>query len=207
MRYSETRKLLGTEIEIAVISEDPLTDGRIAAVFDFFVSVEAEFSRFREDSALSLLNAHKKATVSKRFLELLSVSKNMYRLTDGFFNPLVSVAKLGYGHSFEEGNFVTVNGSVNTDFHAVKTEGDTVTLEPGQSLDFGGIAKGWAVDRASDMLRMYGYDDFFVNAGGDIYASGTNGSLDRGWVIGIENPFTQEIFTSLVLRDSAIATS
>jgi thiamine biosynthesis lipoprotein len=41
-------------------------------------------------------------------------------------------------------------------------------------LDFGGIAKGWAVDKAASLIRLFGYDDFFVNAGGDIYASGTN---------------------------------
>ncbi len=155
MRYSEVKKLLGTEIEITVISEDPLTTNRIACVFDFFVSIEAEFSRFRSDSALSLLNLHKKATVSKRFLELMEVSKNMHQLTNGFFNPLVSVAQIGYSNSFEEGNFVPVSGSVNLDFNAIKIKGDEITLESGQSLDFGGIAKGWAVDRASDMLRMF----------------------------------------------------
>lgn len=54
---------------------------------------------------------------------------------------------------------------------------------------------------------MFGYDDFFVNAGGDIYASGNNDEASGGWVIGIENPFTEEIIASLILQDAAIATS
>lgn len=172
MQYSETRKLLGTSIEITVMSEDTKTPERIAYVFDYFYSIEQEFSRFLPDSSLSLLNTHKKVSVSKRFLELMDISKQMNKRTNGFFNPLVSVAKLGYTHSFEEGNFETSKEIVNTDFDAIQITGDVITLQSGQSLDFGGIAKGWAVDKATSLLRLFGYDDFFVNAGGDIYASG-----------------------------------
>ena len=63
---------------------------------------------------------------------------------------------------------------VDTNFEAIQIEGDVITLQSGQALDFGGIAKGWAVDKATSLIRLFGYDDFFVNAGGDIYASGTN---------------------------------
>ena len=105
MHYSETRRLLGTSIEVMIVSEDPKTPDRIASVFDYFASIEEEFSRFRTDSSLSLLNTYKKATVSARFLELLDISKKMYDRTKGLFNPLVSVAKLGYSHSFEMGDF------------------------------------------------------------------------------------------------------
>lgn len=82
-----------------------------------------------------------------------------------------------------------------------------ITLQPRQSLDFGGIAKGWAVDGTASLLRSFGYSDFFVNAGGDIYASGSNEGTNKGWIIGIENPFTGEVIASVTLRDMAIATS
>lgn len=105
MRYSETRKLLGTIVEVTIISGDTHTPNHIAQVFEYFSSVEQEFSRFLPESSLSLLNQHKKARVSSRFLELMDISKKMYRQTGGLFNPLASAAKLGYTHSFEEGNF------------------------------------------------------------------------------------------------------
>ncbi|OIP54029.1 hypothetical protein AUK10_01735 [Candidatus Gracilibacteria bacterium CG2_30_37_12] len=207
MRHSETRKLLGTAIEITIISDDVKTMERIGYVFDYFYSIEQEFSRFLPESSLGLLNTHKKMSVSKRFLELMEVSRKMYQKTNGFFNPLVSVAKLGYSHSFDEGDFRSQGGVVDTNFEAIQIEGDIITLQPGQTLDFGGIAKGWAVDRAALLIRLFGYDDFFVNAGGDIYASGTNEEGDGGWIIGVENPFTQEIIASLNLKNTAIATS
>jgi len=207
MRYSETRKLLGTSVEITVISENPKTPERIACVFDYFSSVEQEFSRFLPDSTLSLLNTYKKMSVSSRFLELMEISKDMHKRTNGLFNPLVSVAKLGYSHSFEQENFERREEEINVDLTAIRIEGNVITLQPGQSLDFGGIAKGWAVDKAALLLRTFGYDDFFVNAGGDIFASGENGEGVDGWVIGIESPFTEKVIASLVLRDSAVATS
>lgn len=107
MRHSQTRKLLGTLIEVTVLSEDPKTPDRIACVFDYFSSVEQEFSRFLPHSTLSILNKNKKASVSPRFLELLEISRDMYWKTGGLFNPLASAAKLGYTRSFEEGNFET----------------------------------------------------------------------------------------------------
>jgi len=207
MRYSETRKLLGTSIEITVISEDIKTPERITYVFDYFSSIEQEFSRFNPESSLSLLNKHKKMSVSKRFLEIMNISKKMYDQTNGFFNPLVSVAKLGYKNSFGTGNFEQAEWIINTDFESIQIEGDMITLQPGQSLDFGGIAKGWSVDKASSLLRLFGYDNFFINAGGDIYASGSNEEAIGGWIIGIENPFTEEVIASIILHDAAIATS
>lgn len=149
---------------MTVISEQAHTPDRITQVFEYFASVEEEFSRFLPESSLSLLNRHKIARVSSRFLKLMDISKNMYQETGGLFNPLASAAKLGYTHSFEEGNFEPSVGVIDTDFDAVRIEGDTITLQPEQSLDFGGIAKGWAVDGAASLLRSFGYDNFFVNA-------------------------------------------
>jgi thiamine biosynthesis lipoprotein len=136
----------------------------------------------------------------------------MYTETNGFFNPLVSVAKLGYKNSFEQWIFEQRNPEsedpvTDTDFNTIQISWDIITLQPGQSLDFWGIAKGWAVDKWTSLLRLFGYDDFFINAGGDIYASGNRESSKSGWIIGIENPFTEEVIASLILRDTAIATS
>ncbi len=96
---------------------------------------------------------------------------------------------------------------VNTDFESIQIDRDVITLQPEQSLDFGGIAKGWAVDGTTSLLRLFGYENFFINAGGDIYASGVNENGDDGWVIGIESPFNGEVIASVLLKDMAIATS
>lgn len=206
MQHSKTRKLLGTLIEITIISDDTTAPDRIEYVFDYFWSIEQEFSRFRPDSSLSRLNRDKIAQVSSRFITLMKLCKQRYEETDGLFNPLVQVARLGYSHSFDDGNFEQIKSIADTDFSKVLIGTDRISIGEHQSLDFGGIAKGYAVDMAAAILLAFGYDNFFVNAGGDIYTHGMNNSGEP-WVIGIENPFTLSIDTSLILKNTAIATS
>jgi FAD:protein FMN transferase len=79
--------------------------------------------------------------------------------------------------------------------------------EPDMALDLGGIAKGYAVDRAVAALRDWGVGAALVNAGGDLYALGTSASGDP-WQVGIRSPGEPgRIAGSVPLRDRAIATS
>lgn len=78
---------------------------------------------------------------------------------------------------------------------------------PDVSIDLGGIAKGYAVDRAVAALRENGIAHALVGAGGDLYALGTSPSGDP-WRIGIQSPFERNSLAgSLPLEDAAIATS
>jgi len=76
----------------------------------------------------------------------------------------------------------------------------------GMSIDLGGIAKGYAVDRAFEVLRTLGYKNLIVNAGGDLRVGGSK--LDQPWSIGIQDPRSSEkIMATVTISDSAIATS
>jgi FAD:protein FMN transferase len=78
----------------------------------------------------------------------------------------------------------------------------------GMKLDLGGIAKGYAIDRAASEMKKYGMRNFFINAGGDIYVCGKK-TADEKWSIGIEHPRKKnEIFAVLELPgDGAIGSS
>jgi thiamine biosynthesis lipoprotein len=56
----------------------------------------------------------------------------------------------------------------------------------GTALDFGGIAKGFAIDRAVAALRAAGLRDFLVDAGGDVFVAGSKGG--KPWRVGIQHP-------------------
>ena len=74
------------------------------------------------------------------------------------------------------------------------------------SIDLGGIAKGYAVDRGFELLRSLGFKNLIVNAGGDLRVGGTK--LNQTWTIGIQDPRSpQKIMARIPLSDSAIATS
>jgi thiamine biosynthesis lipoprotein len=83
-----------------------------------------------------------------------------------------------------------------------------VRLEkPGMQLGLGGVAKGYAVDRGVALLRKRGFRNFFVQAGGDLYAAGRNGS--RPWRVGIREPRGEagEHFATVEVTDAAFSTS
>ena len=74
-------------------------------------------------------------------------------------------------------------------------------------LDLGGIAKGWGVDRAVDVLRAHGIAHALVNAGGDLYALG-HGAGGSPWQVGVRSPTDPDGFVATIdASDCAIATS
>jgi thiamine biosynthesis lipoprotein len=72
--------------------------------------------------------------------------------------------------------------------------------------DPSGIVKGWAIQRAAEMLRARSMANFYVDAGGDIQVAGLlDGAL---WRVGIRNPFNrQQIVKALAVSDCGVATS
>lgn len=73
---------------------------------------------------------------------------------------------------------------------------------PGRPLDPCGLVKGWAVQRAADLLRAQGSAEFCLNVGGDIVAAG------RPWSVGIRHPDqAHQICAVLEVGDGAVATS
>jgi thiamine biosynthesis lipoprotein len=88
----------------------------------------------------------------------------------------------------------------------VSPEGKILLKKKGMEIDLGGIAKGYAVDKAFDLLISLGYRNLIVNAGGDLRIGGTK--LDQPWSIGIQHPRESEkIVARISISDAAIATS
>jgi thiamine biosynthesis lipoprotein len=77
----------------------------------------------------------------------------------------------------------------------------------GMVAHLGGIGKGYAVDRARDILRARGLRDFMIQFGGDMYVAGHSG--DKPWRLGIQDPRgpSNRIFAEIDLSDSTFSTS
>jgi thiamine biosynthesis lipoprotein len=83
----------------------------------------------------------------------------------------------------------------------------TVTSSnPAVQLDFGGYAKGYALDRAADLLRASGIANALINVGGNVMALGRHG--ERRWRVGLDSPRGADVLATLELNDGeAIGTS
>lgn len=88
-----------------------------------------------------------------------------------------------------------------------ETSGYFDIRRPDGLLDPSGIVKGWAIYHAAALIREAGYENFFINAGGDIATGGTNAHGGE-WSIGIRNPFhVNEIVKVVYPRGKGVATS
>ncbi len=89
----------------------------------------------------------------------------------------------------------------------IDTDGYFNVRTPDGSFDPSGIVKGWAIRNAARLVRNAGYDQYWVEAGGDIQVAGRDAQGDV-WTAGIRNPFNEkEIVKVLRLDDCGIATS
>ena len=88
----------------------------------------------------------------------------------------------------------------------IQLRSEGLSLAPGMKLDWGGIAKGWAVDLAGRSLKKMGIQDGFINAGGDLYCWGQNPE-GTAWRIGVKNPRGPAYLGVIIATDTAVATS
>jgi FAD:protein FMN transferase len=206
MLFSRTEAHFGTIVSISLYSDTPQGTAILDAIFLFFSSFEAEFSRFLPDSALSKLNREKFLQPSYRFFQLMQFCKEKYESTQRYCNPLVQVSRMGYVNSFEKPEKIVVSQKPNLEFQDILFSQEALYLTADQVLDFWWIGKGYAVDIAAHMLLNFWCMNFFVNAGGDIRANGLNPAW-KPWNIGLENPFTQKIDGGIRVWNGSIATS
>ena len=206
-------RVFNTDVEIM------LADWRYGSLLPraetYFRSFEARFSRFRADSELSSFNNRPQAAeaVSPEMMALLSECLRLHRTTEGIFNPLIidNLEAAGYGASFEllDGQTAPEGASKaappSLQCLDLDPERHGATLPLGLRLDFGGIGKGYAVDRAGSLLT--GAGGFLIDAGGDIYAAGLSAD-GTPWRVEVASPLAPEESIGVVrLSDMAIATS
>ena len=183
-------------------------------VRSLFWEWEQTLSRFLPGSELSSLNrrAGITITVSPLLGEVLATALDAAVATDGLYDPtlLPQLAQLGYDRPFDAMPdvvptlaFPPSRGGRWRQIH-LDRERLRVTMPVGTALDFGGIAKGMAVDAAMQRLRGAGVDAALVNAGGDLAVLGVPpGGTDWTVVVSGHNGRIWKV----PLRHGAMATS
>jgi thiamine biosynthesis lipoprotein len=188
----------------------PRVTQRLAQVPNWFALWEQRLSRFRSDSELSRINLSdgRSVGISSVMQEVLRAAIRATRISEGMVTPTVlsALEAAGYDRSFDQlpeealvgaGNIMdwapdaSAPRAIELNAHA-----RTVRLASGARLDLGGIAKGWAADRAAHHLRRLG--PALVNAGGDIAVTAP---MEDGepWPIGVIDPFDPEKDTDILL--------
>lgn len=186
-----------------------------AIVQALFADWEQTLSRFLPESELSQLNrlAGKPVIVSQLLYRVMDRALEAARATAGLYDPslLKQLVELGYDRSFEQ----LAETSAATAREAHTTPGGRwheivltpalhqITLPEGVQIDFGGIAKGMAVDEAIEQLKQAGIQPALVNAGGDLAVLGVPAQAQQ-WPIAVQGK--KDAWT-IPLHHGALATS
>jgi thiamine biosynthesis lipoprotein len=172
-------------------------------------------SNYREDSEISRVNrdAGKKETkVSPEMLRMIERAIEFSSLSEGAFD--ITIGPVFRLWNFREGKFPEEKNLrenlKKVGYRQIKIDRSRSSIflqEEGMEIDLGAIAKGYAVDSASAVLKEKGIENFLVNAGGDLKVSG---SKEKGvpWIVGIQHPrLPSKMVAKLSPRQAGVATS
>ncbi len=166
------RPLLGTYVEIRIDDNDPETASvAVDAGFRAISEVQRLMSVFEPDSDIGRINrlAHREpVAISAWTREILSLAGELYRASDGLFDCGIAPQLAAWGLLPNNGEPAPTSSIANLAFN---DEG-CVTCGAPTRLDLGGIAKGFAVDRATDAILATGAAGGTINAGGDLRVFG-----------------------------------
>ncbi len=215
-----SRKAMGTFVEITVWGGDDAAAAQaIEEAFAEFDRLDRMMTTWLPDSEVSRINAAagsgKPIAVSPELFKCLSRAVEYSRLSGGLFD--VTVGAFSGVWKFDEDNDGTIPAAPQVEERRKLVGWKDLVLDdkqrsvllrrPGMRITLGGIAKGFAVDRATQILRNRGFIDFIVRAGGDMYVSGRHG--DRRWRVGIRDPrgARDAIFAAAEVEDMTFSTS
>lgn len=219
----QTRMIMGTFAEVSVYSNDEKTAGKaIEEALDEMERMDRIMSNYKNDSELSQLNrkaAKAPFPCQGELLDVIEQSQYYSELSSGAFDITISpiVALWGF---FNEKGHIPSDKEIGKLLPAVSYKNIVINKnnDPQKpntvffknlstQIDLGAIGKGYAVDKALEIIKKFGISNACINLGGNIYVLNTPPGKNA-WKIGIQHPRDKnEILGYLELRDEATATS
>jgi thiamine biosynthesis lipoprotein len=211
---------MGTEVKVTVWTDDePRAGVAVAAAFAEFDRLDQLMSVWKDGSDIVRLNAasgESAVQVSAETREVLSIARQISEQTSGAFDVTFAALSGLWKFDYQDKDSTVPDRReilkrlplINyRELIVDEVAGTGFLKRRGMRVNLGGIGKGYAVDRAVDILRRSGLRDFMIQAGGDMYVGGKRG--DRAWRLGIRDPRgpADRIFAALDLTDGTFSTS
>ncbi|MFC1553605.1 FAD:protein FMN transferase [candidate division KSB1 bacterium] len=216
--FERTVFSLGTDVSIKIFgkySKDLPQTADLA--FREIELIDDLMSVFKQNSDITRLNINagrKEMSVDQRVIDVIVFSKLISEKSSGVFDLTVLPLLELYGlRGSSSGEDISLRSKIllsDIDYRRLEFDKDRAVAAISSErtrIDLGGIAKGYAVDRAASILKNRGIEKAVINAGGDIYAIGAPDNSE-GWPIGIQHPLHENrIAAKIYIKDQSIATS
>lgn len=219
--YGITFNAMASPCEVIIQSTDKQLAAKVGDIIATEVwRIEDKYSRYNQRSVCSAINnnaGHSVAIDEETYL-LLNFAEQCYQLSDGLFDISSGVLRKVWSFQGVEGdidNFPTVEKVkqilTSVGWRKIHFDQNQISLTKGMEIDFGGIGKEYAVDRAIILAKQLTNSPVLVNLGGDLAVTCSRLN-NKPWQVAIEHPDTDNNTTSLAdmivsLKSGALATS
>ncbi|KLT69811.1 thiamine biosynthesis protein ApbE [Flavobacterium sp. ABG] len=213
-----TTLLMGSRFDITIVAQDSLTaEIRINETIAEITRIENLISDWKSDSQVSEVNQNagiRAVKVDKEVFDLTKRAIAISKMTNGAFD--ISFAAMEKVWKFD-GSMTEIPTPEQIKKSVEKVGYKNIVLDsiqstiflqlPGMKIGFGSIGKGYAADKAREVMEAKGIKAGIVNASGDLTTWGKQPN-GKEWTIGITNPFDTEKFVKIVpLKREAVTTS
>jgi thiamine biosynthesis lipoprotein len=215
-----SRRAMATSFEILLPFDTPHAAEMGEAAFELIDALEAQLTVYRDDSEVSRINQlapSRPVPVEARLFDLLSLAQRISAETEGAFDVTAGALIKAWGF-FRGPKRVPGEEQLRRAMERVGMR--WVTLAPegrsvrfgrrGLEINLGAIGKGYALDRAAELLgRQWNLSAALLHGGySSVYAKGSPPGDERGWPVGITRPWERTRRLALVyLRDRALGNS
>jgi thiamine biosynthesis lipoprotein len=214
-KVTKTRPGMGTFVSITLMHPSQTeAEEVIGKAFEEMDRVISLMDRYRPDSPIGVLNKEGGlADLPPDLARVLDRSLYFYEQSNGAFDMTVQPMVDLYKRHFETKGVPPSQTDLNkvlalVDASAVQFDGKSVRFKKeGMGITLDGIAKGYIIDCAAELIKKHGIEHALINAGGDIRAAGgkENGTP---WKVGVQNPDKKGPYLDILkMNDGAIATS
>ncbi len=205
---------LGTTYQVILQSES--NSSKIKQSIDsIFEVVNNSMSTYRSNSIISRVNQSQDSVkVDKHFIEVFNKSQEIWKLTNGYFDPTAGSIVNLYGmgpniniQSINKYKIDSVMQYVGLDKVYLNQQNYIVKENENIYIDFNAIAKGYSVDLIKDLLLSINSSNFLIEVGGELITMGVN-EKNKKWKVAIQNPVDMNSYYSEITLDGmSLATS
>ncbi|MHC4203612.1 MAG: FAD:protein FMN transferase [Planctomycetota bacterium] len=217
--------IMGTFAHVVAVAQDSDTaEKSIRAALDEIRKIDELMSDYKTDSEISRINREafeKSVQVSESTYEVLKRSVEFSEMTGGAFDitvgPLVALFREAKESKIAPSEQQISLAKSKVGFEKLKLDSENRTVqfsEKGMLLDLGGIAKGYAIDKAIEAAHRNGAIGAMVDIGGDVRCFGLPPAGKDNWLIGLQDPNSAiegisggGLMLVLKVTDAAVATS
>ena len=188
-----------------IATEEKVDKNQIDSLLTAF---DLSLSTYRPDSKISKINAgDSTVVVDEFFAETFQLSNQIYKETNGLFDPTIGVLVNAYGFGPNKKQENLSQKQVDSllqfvGFDKIKlNENKTISKKHNQTfIDFNAIAQGYSVDVVVNYLKSKGIENAIVEIGGELFALGKNTIDNKNWVVGIDDPLQKPEERTLIAK-------